>query len=134
MIPPIAIKRKENEMTPANVACWFELPVSDLKRAANFYNQVLKTELRPQQMGPNVTAVFPTADNNGVGGHLYEGKTPPKGTGPTVHLVAPDKLEDAMARVFDNGGEVVSPVVEIPAGRFAYCLDPDGNSFGLFTA
>ena len=85
-------------------------------------------------MGPNVTAVFPTADNNGVGGHLYEGKTPPKGTGPTVHLVAPDKLEDAMARVFDNGGEVVSPVVEIPAGRFAYCLDPDGNSFGLFTA
>ena len=31
-----------------------------------------------------------------------------------------------------NGGEVVSPIITIPAGRFAYCLDPDGNSFGLF--
>jgi predicted enzyme related to lactoylglutathione lyase len=27
---------------------------------------------------------------------------------------------------------VVSPVIAIPAGRFAYCEDPDGNSFGLF--
>jgi predicted enzyme related to lactoylglutathione lyase len=30
--------------------------------------------------------------------------------------------------------KVVSPIVEIPAGRFAYCLDPDGNSIGLFTS
>ena len=41
-------------------------------------------------------------------------------------------LEAAIERVTDNGGKVVSPVVEIPAGRFAYCLDPDGNSFGFF--
>ena len=121
-------------MTPANVVCWFEFPVSNLKKASAFYNTVLKTELREQQMGPNVTAIFPTADQNGAGGHLYEGKPPAKGTGPTIHLVAPDKLEDAMARVYDSGGEVVSPVIEIPAGRFAYCLDPDGNSFGLFAA
>jgi predicted enzyme related to lactoylglutathione lyase len=37
-----------------------------------------------------------------------------------------------MERVTANGGQVVSPVVQIPSGRFAYCLDPDGNSFGLF--
>ena len=37
-----------------------------------------------------------------------------------------------MQRVTENGGTVVSPVIEIPAGRFAYCLDPDGNSIGLF--
>ncbi len=49
-------------MTPANVVCWFEFPVSNLKKATAFYNAVLKTELMEQQMGPNVTAVFPTAD------------------------------------------------------------------------
>jgi hypothetical protein len=38
----------------------------------------------------------------------------------------------AMARVTKNGGQVVSPAISIPAGTFAYCLDPDGNSFGLF--
>ena len=37
-----------------------------------------------------------------------------------------------MQRVTDNGGKVVSPVITIPAGSFAYCADPDGNSFGLF--
>jgi predicted enzyme related to lactoylglutathione lyase len=31
-----------------------------------------------------------------------------------------------------NGGEIVSPIITIPAGRFDYCLDPDGYSFGLF--
>jgi predicted enzyme related to lactoylglutathione lyase len=38
----------------------------------------------------------------------------------------------SMERVTANGGQVVSSVVQIPSGRFAYCLDPDGNSFGLF--
>jgi predicted enzyme related to lactoylglutathione lyase len=41
-------------------------------------------------------------------------------------------IEAAMERVTGNGGRIVSPVIEIPAGRFTYCLDPDGNSFGLF--
>jgi len=36
-------------------------------------------------------------------------------------------------RVTANGGQVVSPIISIPSGRFVYCLDPDGNSFGLFT-
>ena len=44
----------------------------------------------------------------------------------------PDPLEDAIARVRDNGGSVLTGVITIPTGRFAYCLDPDGNSFGLF--
>ena len=37
-----------------------------------------------------------------------------------------------MDRVVENGGKVISDIVTIPAGRFAYCLDPDGNSIGLF--
>jgi uncharacterized protein len=120
-------------MTPANVVCWFEIPVSNLKKSAEFYNAVLKTEMKHEIMGPNPTYVFPTATSQGVGGHIYEGKPPAKGSGPTVHLVSPDRLEDSMQRVTKHGGEVVSPVIDIPAGRFVYCLDPDGNSIGLFT-
>jgi hypothetical protein len=37
-----------------------------------------------------------------------------------------------MDRVTENKGQVVSDIISIPAGRFAYCLDQDGNSFGLF--
>ncbi|KAB2858733.1 MAG: VOC family protein, partial [Bauldia sp.] len=52
--------------------------------------------------------------------------------GNTIHLASPHPLEEAIERVRTNGGKVVSDIVTIPAGRFAYCLDPDGNSFGLF--
>ena len=37
-------------------------------------------------------------------------------------------------RVWEAGGKVVSDPISIPDGRFAYTLDPDGNSFGLFSA
>ena len=40
--------------------------------------------------------------------------------------------EAAMARVAPAGGEIVSPVIDIPPGRFAYALHPDGNSIALF--
>ena len=119
-------------MAPANVVCWFEIPVTSLKKSAEFYNAVLKTEMRHEIMGPNATYVFPTATSGGVGGHIYEGKPPARGTGPTVSFVAPDTVEKSAERVKTAGGEVVSPVIEIPFGRFAYCLDPDGNSFSVF--
>jgi predicted enzyme related to lactoylglutathione lyase len=119
-------------MAPANVVCWFEIPVLNLKKSAEFYNAVLKTEMKHEIMGPNPTYVFPTATSEGVSGHIYEGKPPAKGTGPTVSFVAPDTVEKSMERVKTAGGEVVSPVIEIPFGRFAYCLDLDGNSFSVF--
>jgi len=119
---------------PVHVACWFELPVSDMQRARSFYEAVLKTTLHENNEGPNPMMDFPTAAPGGVSGHLYPGKPPARGTGPTVHIVVPDKLEAAMARVPEAGGEVVSPVIDIPPGRFAHCLDPDGNSIGLFEA
>ncbi|MEM7024510.1 MAG: VOC family protein, partial [Pseudomonadota bacterium] len=55
------------------------------------------------------------------------------GAGPTVHLASPDQLENALERVKEAGGKVVSDIVSIPVGRFAYCLDPDGNSIGIFS-
>jgi hypothetical protein len=116
-----------------NAAVWFEIPVRDLARAKSFYGAVIARPLKDEQMGPNPTAVFAYLAGEGVSGHLYRGEPAKKGTGGTVHL-AVDGLEDALARVGPAGGEVVSPIIAIPAGRFAYCLDPDGNSFGLFSA
>lgn len=118
-------------VTPQNAAVWFEFPVTDLDKSAAFYNAVFDTVLVRQEMGPNPVAMFPTAPD-GVGGHLYPGKPPARGAGATVHLATPDTVEAALERVTAAGGAVVSPVIEIPAGRFAYCEDLDGNSFGVF--
>ena len=117
---------------PANAAVWFEIPVTDMNRSKDFYGAVLETELAPDETGPNPMAMFPGRERRAVAGHLYPGKPAAAGTGATIHLAVAAPLEAAMERVTENGGKVVSPVIAIPAGRFAYCLDPDGNSFGLF--
>jgi hypothetical protein len=117
---------------PDNAAVWFEIPVRDLAGAKAFYGKVTGHPLKDEQMGPNPTAVFAYKSGAGVSGHLYVGEPAGKG-GNIVHLNVA-ALEPALARVTEAGGEVVSPIIAIPAGRFAYCRDPDGNSFGLFAA
>lgn len=120
--------------TPENAVVWFEIPVTDLEKSKAFYGAVLQNELENQEMGPNVTAIFTPASGGGVSGHLYVGKPGIAGQGNTIHLAAPSPLEESLKRVTAAGGQVVSDIIAIPAGRFAYCLDLDGNSFGLFTA
>ena len=117
---------------PADTAVWFEIPVSDFDRARTFYANILQSEIKVDADGPNPMAVFVAKDQSSVAGHLYPGTPAARGTGSTIHLAVAAPLEEALERVTTNGGEVVSPIVTIPAGRFAYCLDLDGNSFGLF--
>lgn len=116
---------------PERATIWFEIPVSDLRRGMDFYGAVLQSDLSLEEDGPNPIAVFGSSDPK-QSGHLYPGKPSTDGSGPTVHLAVGAPIEAAMERVTENGGKVLSPVISIPAGRFAYCQDPDGNSFGLF--
>ncbi len=134
MIMIVFDRRAEMEsFMPQHAAVWFEIPVTDMARAKKFYAAVTGNELRDQEGGPNPMSVFRCAAEPGVSGHIYPGKPAAGGSGPTIHLAVAAPLEDAMQRVKDNGGKVLSPAIEIPAGRFAYCTDPDGNSFGIFT-
>ena len=122
-----------SEQALEHAVCWAEIPVTDMERGKAFYNAVLQTELVDDNNGPNPMAVFPTKNAQaGIAGHLYPGKPAPKGTGNTIHLVTGEQLETVMDRVKDAGGEVVTPAIDIPAGRFFYATDPDGNSIGLF--
>jgi uncharacterized protein len=120
-----------SDAVPVNAVAWFEIPVTDMKRSRAFYEGVLGHAMSDME-GPNPMAAFAAAGERPVSGHIYPGRPAAAGTGPTIHFAVTGSLEDALARVTDNGGSVVSPIIEIAAGRFAYCLDPDGNSFGLF--
>lgn len=117
-----------------NVFVWIEIPVSDLAKGRAFYEAVLAKELIAEQMGPQMTAVFPYADESTVSGHLYEGKPARDGGGITASLAVTDPLPEVMERVRQAGGAVVSPEIAIPAGRFFYATDPDGNPLSFFKA
>ena len=119
--------------TPTHAVIWAEIPVTDMLRGCSFYQTLTGQELMLDETGPNPIMMFAVSDlKTGVSGHLYPGKPARPGEGPTVHLVMPDSVETAMARCTAAGGKVVSPVIDIPPGRFAYAQDPDGNSISLF--
>jgi len=111
---------------------WSEIPVTDMNASIAFYNSVFEYSMTINTDGPNPTAWFPSQDSPSAHGHIYPGKSAGAEQGITLHLAVPGKLEDAMAHCGDAGGQVVSPIVEIPLGRFAYARDLDGNSLGLF--
>jgi predicted enzyme related to lactoylglutathione lyase len=46
--------------------------------------------------------------------------------------VVPDTLDAARKRLVAAGGTALSPDIAIPAGKFFYAKDLDGNSIGLF--
>ena len=115
-----------------DTAVWFEIPVTDLDAAQRFYEEVLSISMTRDDTGPNPMVMFANPEDKGVHGHLYPGKPADPGTGNTIHLRVGDPLEAVMGRVRAAGGEVKSPIIPIPAGRFVYIGDPDGNSIGLF--
>ncbi len=120
---------------PQNFTVWAEIPVTDMKRAMAFYSATTGAELTLDESGPNPMAIFPTeSPDNAVSGHLYVGKPASDGQGPTVHLSANGSIEQIIARVREAGGRVVSEPIAIPAGRFVYVEDLDGNSVGFFEA
>lgn len=116
------------------LACWYEIPVTDLKAGQAFYEAVLgiKMTYADNPVLPNPMVWFADPETPGAFGHLYPGKPAPTNEGPTVHILASDPLEEVMPRVEAAGGKVVSPIVPLPVGRFVYITDPDGNSIGLF--
>lgn len=120
---------------PAHAVCWTEIPSADIDRAAKFYDAILQTEMFKEETGPNPVWMFPTdPPMAGIAGHIYPGKPAGDGSGPTIHFTSPDKLETALERVKAAGGKVLSDPIQIPPGRFAYCLDLDGNSISIFEA
>jgi predicted enzyme related to lactoylglutathione lyase len=119
-------------MTPA--LDWFEIPVQDLARAQRFYETLLGTSLRREQMGESALAVFPYPES-ATGGCLMAGPgTPaPSANGTLVYLNADPSLDAVLARVERAGGRVATPKVQLPGdmGVFAHVTDTEGNRVGL---
>ena len=66
---------------------WFEIPATNLNRAANFYAQVVDKELIRETSGPHEMAVFPYERASGIGGCVVSMDTlKPSTTGSVVYL------------------------------------------------
>jgi uncharacterized protein len=111
-----------------NAVTWFEIPAIDLGRAQRFYESVLGTALKREQIGDEQLAVFPF-ERPGAGGCLHHASRPvtPSRDGTRVYLDA------ALDRALAAGGRIATPKVALPPGMgfFAHIEDSEGNVVGL---
>lgn len=122
-------------MNKSNAIGWFDIYVSDLKRATAFYEQVLDVKL--EQMGDPTGETqmmsFPTDMSvYGASGALVKADHSQPGVGGTMVYFSVQDCAVEQERVESAGGKVIRPKFSI--GEFGWvtvCQDTEGNMFGL---
>ncbi len=114
-----------------NALSWFEIAVTDIARATEFYETVMGTALTPMQMSP--THPMAAFDNMNGGGCLIQGEGyTPSTEGVVIYLKCEPDLQPMLDRVEEAGGKVLLSKTSIGGnGWMAYILDSEGNKIGL---
>ena len=117
-----------------NIVGWVEIPVSDMQRAIQFYQNVFDIQLNLQDMGELAMALFP-ADPKGRGAAGALVHHPdwyyPSEKGVLIYLSAlSGDLSNELERVQSEGGKVLVPKRQISeeVGYMAVCKDSEGKS------
>jgi predicted enzyme related to lactoylglutathione lyase len=113
-----------------NALTWFELFVTDIDRAAAFYEVLLHAKLRREVYGGEPHAVFP--DDGLTGALVLRANRKPSADGAIVYLNCDGILDECLTRVKKAGGTLVMPKTDIgPPGHIALVVDTEGNVVGL---
>lgn len=112
-----------------NRIVWFDLPVSDLTRAIQFYSEVLDVEISEEFPGVAIIS----HDNDEVSGCLFKSDEQlPSKAGALIYFNVLGRLEAAVDAAERNGGQVEKPPHEIgPFGHRAIVIDSEGNRIAL---
>ncbi|MBL8219880.1 MAG: VOC family protein [Bryobacterales bacterium] len=108
----------------------FELGVVEPERAAKFYEAVFgwKATKWDGPMPYWMVTTGPDSEPGINGGMMIHQDAQPR----TVNTIGVESVDDFAAKVIAAGGQVVVPKMGIPGiGWQAYCLDTEGNLFGI---
>ncbi|NTV01529.1 MAG: VOC family protein [Chlorobiaceae bacterium] len=122
------------ERKECNPVAWFEIPVTDMARAAAFYEAVFKLPIRVEPIeNGTVMGWFPMSESAyGISGALVKARDylPTLG-GMVIYFSEPD-IEGALDRVRSHGGNVIIGKTDIGKyGFYAWFEDTEGNRIGL---
>ncbi len=118
-----------------NALNWFEISVSDIKRAKTFYETIFGISMDEQNMMGMKMAYFPSEGMNGkVSGALVESTMhKPSQEGAKIYLNGNPDLQHALDKVEKAGGQIAMPKTKISddIGYMAFIIDSEGNNVGL---
>jgi predicted enzyme related to lactoylglutathione lyase len=112
---------------------WFEIPTTNLERAARFYEEVLGVSLKREQFAgtDQPMAIFQGEEDSVRGALIADKRRKPVADGALVYLHAPE-LDASLSRLEKAGGSLVMPKTDIGApGFIALVKDSEGNVVGL---
>ena len=107
--------------------CYVEIPATDVRRSADFYQKSFGWEIRKRGDGA-------IAFDDGVGqvsGTWVLGRPPMTTPGLMVYIMV-DSVEKTIESVVANGGEIVQPIGGDAPEITARFKDPGGNVLGLY--
>jgi predicted enzyme related to lactoylglutathione lyase len=117
---------------PEGTPCWVDLMADDFAKAQAFYGELFGWEvpIGLPDFGGYSTA---TKDGHTVAG-LMPKMDPRQPTGWTTYL-ASDDLDATMAKVSENGGQVMAPAMDVAdMGRMGVAVDAGGTVVGFWQA
>jgi uncharacterized protein len=122
-------------MVKSNAVGWFDIYVSDMDRAVDFYEKVLKHKLVQigDPTGETQMMIFPSdMETYGASGALVKSNYSKHGVGGTMIYFSTEECTHEESRVAEAGGKVIRSKFSI--GEFGFvslCEDTEGNMFGL---
>ena len=118
-----------------NALNWFEIAVSDIKRAKKFYDEVFDIDMQQMEMNGMQMAFFPTENmSTNVGGGLVQSDMyKPSTDGVVIYLNGNPDLAVALGKVEGAGGKVDMPktLITEEIGYMAFFIDTEGNKIAL---
>jgi predicted enzyme related to lactoylglutathione lyase len=114
-----------------NRLVWFDIPASDLKRAAGFYSAVMGIEVEETTYPGGSFYLLEHGEGNG--GCIILDKDAIAGEGGILcYMNVSGRLRDAVRQTEIHGGKVLEPVHAIgPHGFRAIVIDSEGNRIAL---
>lgn len=119
--------------------CWTEISTTNLEACQTFYQELFGWNIKKSDN----TAIdmdyreFSTGNGMPCGGMFEMNAEMCGGTIPPPHFmnyIAVDDVDESARKVFDLGGKIVNPPMDIPnVGRFCVVQDPTGAAFSLIT-
>lgn len=128
------INKEFGKSTLSNPAVYFEIPVSDMKRAEIFYETVFGFNFSHEIIHGNEMAMLPfNQDLPGITGALAKGQIyKPSREGVVIYISTFD-IQATIERALNHGGKELFPRTK--ANEYGYVAeieDSEGNRIGLF--
>jgi predicted enzyme related to lactoylglutathione lyase len=112
---------------------WFEIPVTDMERAANFYGNVFGFHMHEMEMEGGEMLMIMNEDHQADGALIKHESRKPSHDGPLVFLDCGDDLQPMLDKVEESGGKILSEKASIDpeTGAYAFIEDTEGNKLGM---